>query len=76
MVFGPEWEVKLQEKSWLLCCAEILGKLGFLLAAAAQTAALFAHMQHLGQPRFFGSWGSEPLKAVVLLNAQGDPRNP
>lgn len=26
MVFGPDWEVKLQEKSWLLCCAEILGQ--------------------------------------------------
>lgn len=24
---------------------------------------------------FFGSWGSKPLEAVVLLNAQGDPRN-
>lgn len=53
MVFGPGWEVKLQEKSWLLCCAEILRKLGFLLAAAAQAAALFAHMRHFGQPHWF-----------------------
>lgn len=29
MVFGAEWEVKLKEKSWLLCCAETLRKLGF-----------------------------------------------
>lgn len=29
MVFGPEWEVKLKEESWLLCCAEPLGKLWF-----------------------------------------------
>lgn len=53
MVFSPEWEVKLQEKSWLLCCAEIFGKLGFPPAAAAQAAALFAHMQHFGQPHWF-----------------------
>lgn len=29
VAFGPEWEVKLQEESWLLCCAEMLGKLWF-----------------------------------------------
>lgn len=36
--------------------------------AAAQTAALFAHMRHFGQPWcVFGSWGSEPLKAAVFV---------
>lgn len=53
MFFDPEWEVKLQEKSCLLCCAKILGKLRFPLAAAAWAAALFAHMQHSRQPRCF-----------------------
>lgn len=53
MVFSPEREMKLQERSWLLCCAEILGKLGFPLAAAAWAAALFAHMWHFGQPCCF-----------------------
>lgn len=53
MFFGPEWEVKLQEKSCLLCCAKILGKFRFLPAAAAWVAALFAHMQDFGQPHCF-----------------------
>lgn len=47
---GLEWEVKLQEKSRLLCCAEIRRKIGFPLATAARADALFAHMRPFGQP--------------------------
>lgn len=66
--FGPEWEVKLQEKCWLLLCAEIIRQ----------------HRQRLRQltcgtlgswAACFGKQGSEPLKAVMLFNTQGDPRS-
>lgn len=66
--FGPEWEVKLQEKCWLLFCAQIIRqhrqRLHLLTCGTLGSCAVY-----------FGKQGSEPLKAVMLFNMQGDPRN-
>lgn len=43
--------------------------------SSAGGCSLCSHAALWAAALVFGSWGGELLRAVVLLNAQGDPRN-